>query len=91
MALFWRTLFTLPFLFTQIVGVTVVQFEELYVQIEKQFPSKRHRKLCKKGKLLMCLIYMCQYVSHAFLVWIFGVSKSTIEDMLSKLEIITAP
>ena len=93
MKIFWKTLFTVPLLFSEIVGLSINQFNELHQCLESRFPTKYCKRLGKQGKLLLCLIYMRQYCSQGFLAWIFGVSKSTIsrnvESILSELEHIT--
>ena len=81
------TLFLIPELFRTLTGLTIEQFNTLVddtkdyvlqICIETGKPMTRRngkkRELDIREQLLMCLIWMRQYIVVRFIAWLFGIS-----------------
>jgi hypothetical protein len=79
----------LPSLFSLLVGLTIIQFNDLFASLQETLFSTsldgeiketkgRPRSLFSKDQLLLTLLWMRQYCSEKMLSWIFQISSSQI-------------
>lgn len=68
-----------------IVGLRTAQYYQLKALVHTIIRYSQPRKLTNDELLILCLIYMRQYVSQLFLSWIFNVSESTISRCIESI------
>jgi hypothetical protein len=88
-----------PRTFNSLFGVTVEQFETIVVQVkpvwQKRILNKykgpgRSYALCFDDMVLMLLLYYRSYITQEFVGYLFGLDKSNVCRIISKLEPILA-
>lgn len=88
---FHQTLFYLPALFTTLVGLSILQFKDLYSKVKHKLLSNqlhdtsetkqkvgRPRILSGESQLCLTLLWMRQYPTESMLSWLFEIPTSLV-------------
>jgi hypothetical protein len=88
-----------PIIFNRLFGISISQFEEIFLKIEPQWQKHvintykrpgRDYKLELADMLLVLLLYYRSYITQVFVGYLFGIDDSRVCRIIQKLEPILA-